>query len=177
MLITGFVLRIFERPAAALSDHNFDDIAEALYFLAISLMSAGYGNYSPVTMLGKVCILFATFISAFLLSLLVVSLEKNIDFTFRQEKAFALIEKRHAAAAVIQRGLQWYCSGKTPRTLKLLEEAIQEFKDTQLALGERKKSSDKDIVEIKNMLGHINSEVLRLYQSLIHNKEPRASIH
>jgi hypothetical protein len=56
-------------------------------------MTVGFGDYYPITFLGKVIIYLAAFIGVILNSLVTVAFFKSLEFTANENKVFILLER------------------------------------------------------------------------------------
>ncbi len=72
---------------------NFNDISNCLWCIFITMMTVGFGDYYPITFLGKVIIYLAAFIGVILNSLVTVAFFKSLEFTANENKVFILLER------------------------------------------------------------------------------------
>ena len=75
ILIASYIVRIFELPYhRTIGDPFFDSYFNSFYFVTITLMTIGYGDYSPGTIPGMVVTLVLALWGALLMSIVVVSI-------------------------------------------------------------------------------------------------------
>ena len=82
LLFFAYVVRIFEMPRFRLSkDDTFDWYFNSCWFTVVTLTTIGYGDFSPMTMPGKIVTIALAFWGALLLSLLVIIMSTifNLD--------------------------------------------------------------------------------------------------
>ena len=67
-----------------------------MWLTIITMTTVGYGDLFPRTHLGRLVAIISCFIGMALVSLLVATLNRIIEFTREEEKAFTIIKKRNA---------------------------------------------------------------------------------
>jgi len=72
---------------------NFNGISNCLWCIFITMMTVGFGDYYPITILGKVIIYLAAFIGVILNSLVTVAFFKSLEFSTNENKVYILLER------------------------------------------------------------------------------------
>ena len=101
----GYMLRIAERPydRVLFNDRNFDypnsmwnivitmtTGTKSILFL-LSVVSVGYGDYYPRTLLGRIVIFFVCIWGTTIVSLMVVTLTNTLEMTSLEGKVFVFL--------------------------------------------------------------------------------------
>ena len=97
----SYILRIFERifivPPIAVQQGiyypNFDKFSNCYWCIFITMMTVGFGDYYPITILGKVVIYFAAVIGVILNSIVTVAFFKSLELTTNENKVYILLER------------------------------------------------------------------------------------
>lgn len=75
--LTGYLVRIFELPLLNLDKYNTPSLEtyfNSFYLAFITISTVGYGDITPITYPGKIVMMVAALIGAFLISLIVLIL-------------------------------------------------------------------------------------------------------
>ena len=84
VLLSGYLVRIFELPLLnkdPYNDSNLDNYFNAFYLSFITISTVGYGDLHPITYPGKIIMMIASIIGAFMISLIVLILSQTFDMT------------------------------------------------------------------------------------------------
>ncbi|OMJ67652.1 hypothetical protein SteCoe_35129 [Stentor coeruleus] len=108
MVLLTTIFRILERPMDALTTYYFTDYFNALWFMFEDMSTLGYGEYLPVTDLGRVTTVVGYFTGTSLFSLMVLTMEEKLCLNKQQNKAFTKICKSNVAAEAIAEGIRLY---------------------------------------------------------------------
>lgn len=93
LLALAYVTRIFERPVMPISNQNFDSIPNCMWFVIVTMTTVGYGDYWPLSYLGRIVGMISCFWGVFTLSTMVVILNNLLEFTEGEQKSFDLLMK------------------------------------------------------------------------------------
>ena len=77
VLLSGYLVRIFELPLLnkdKFNNSDLDNYYNAFYLSFITISTVGYGDVVPITYPGKIIMMFASLIGAFMISLIVLIL-------------------------------------------------------------------------------------------------------
>lgn len=97
ILIFGFALRNVELGFMQYKDiSKFQDWSYAwngFWCVMITILTVGYGDFYPQTVLGRIIAVVACLWGTFLISLMVVSLTISVEFTPQEQKAYEELKK------------------------------------------------------------------------------------
>ena len=74
IFVFGFLLRLFERPIASLTEADLNDYGNAMWCIITTMTTVGYGDYFPVTVPGRICGCIACIWGVLVISLMCCSL-------------------------------------------------------------------------------------------------------
>lgn len=98
----AYSLRLFERvfniPPIETSKSTqiyppFDSIWNGIWCVFVTMMTVGYGDYFPITYLGRSVVFLAAFSGVILTSLITVAFFKSLEFTASENKVYILLER------------------------------------------------------------------------------------
>jgi len=103
VVIFGFMLRIFDRPFwVQKGSIEFDSFFVPMWTVFVTMLTIGYGDYYPITFLGKVIVYFGALWGVFICSLIIVSLQGLLDLSNDQFIVFTKILKSRTAMKFIE---------------------------------------------------------------------------
>lgn len=79
-LLVAILVRIFERPVEEITNLNWAEFWNSLYFSLITLTTVGYGHYYPTTTAARIVVMIAVLFIGFILSSIVASISSDIEF-------------------------------------------------------------------------------------------------
>jgi len=88
MFIFGFALRSAEIPYMAVSGQDWTYLWHSIWCIIITMTTVGYGDFYPLTYVGRGIGVWACFLGTFLISLMIVSLTISVQFTINQQSAY-----------------------------------------------------------------------------------------
>lgn len=103
MFVLGYMERIAERTAwKAIHDWSNVSFVHNFYLIIITMTTVGYGDFVPVTALGKLIIVIAALWGGFIISLLIISVGEIFSLSVPQKIAYdRLIRVRSAVKCII----------------------------------------------------------------------------
>ena len=96
IMIFGIGLRTAERPFMQVSGKDWDFVWNGMWCIIITMATVGYGDFYPITHLGRSIDVIACFWGTFLISLMVLSLSISSELTPQEHKAYDIIKKKEA---------------------------------------------------------------------------------
>ncbi|CAG9328556.1 unnamed protein product [Blepharisma stoltei] len=197
ILILGLMLRVFERPLESLSGQDYQDPLNPIWLVFITMSTIGFGDYYPISYHGRAIAVISYIIGAFILTMIIVSLERQTDLSPNQFKVFTNIHKTKAAATSVCSAFEYFyfrkMRGKSDfLTLKKKQELyrnVQWFKKTKEELIELNTQKENEVIELNQTMQKIDSKIKRLSwilesmteniysQSLIINSDASMSIN
>jgi len=84
----GYALRAAELPYMHVSNQDWTYIWNGMWCILITMTTVGYGDFYPMTYLGRVIGVTACFLGTFLISLAIVSLTISLEFEPLQARAY-----------------------------------------------------------------------------------------
>lgn len=96
IISTSYILRITEGSAFTneMADNDYRKFLNCIWNVIVTMTTVGYGDYYPITNLGRLVNIFVSIWGTFLTSLMVVALQSLLVFTDLQDKAFYYREKQ-----------------------------------------------------------------------------------
>lgn len=92
VFVFGFCLQSYEQPFQYSSGQNWDSVVSGLWCTIVTMSTVGYGDFYPVTHVGRFIAIFAMMWGQFLISLLLIAMVITADFSTQEEKAFNSIK-------------------------------------------------------------------------------------
>jgi len=80
VVVFGYQLKIFEGPMSDYSGMNFKNFNNCMWNVVITLSSAGYGEFYPVTFFGRIIGVIICFWGVFIVSMFVVIVSSILEF-------------------------------------------------------------------------------------------------
>jgi hypothetical protein len=103
VVIFGFMLRIFDRPFwVQKGSIEFDSFFVPMWTVFVTMLTIGYGDYYPITFLGKVIVYAGALWGVFICSLIIVCLQGLLDLSNDQFIVFTKILKSRTAMKFIE---------------------------------------------------------------------------
>ena len=113
ILTFAYFIRIFEKPYyRATNNPLFDSYFESVWFTVVTSTTIGYGDVSPGTSPGKLAVIILAFWSAFLTSLLIVTMDGIFQMSTNQKIAMKHIKLTRKAAVAITKGIKYFRAKK-----------------------------------------------------------------
>lgn len=103
VIVCGFILRIIDRPFwVQKGSIEFDSYFVPMWTVFVSMLTIGYGDYYPITLLGKFIIYVSSLWGVFICSLIIVCLQGLLDLSNDQFIVFTKILKSRTAMKFIE---------------------------------------------------------------------------
>ena len=174
LILLTTIFRILERPLDDLTTYYYSYYLNALWFLFENMSTLGYGEYLPVTDLGRVVTVFGFFCGTSLFSLMILTLNDKINLNIQQSKAFTKIFKTNVAAEAIAAGLIYFNTKKkhgkrsnyTKEKLKILRSKCKELKNKRVEVEELSKGNDEAIMDMKYSVSNIELKMRKADKAL-----------
>ncbi len=81
LIVCGYALRMFERPLIPVSGQDFDNLGNCIWCVLITMTTVGYGDFFPISNLGRIIGILACLWGVFIVSIFVVTLTNLLEFT------------------------------------------------------------------------------------------------
>jgi len=111
IFIFGYAIRNVELGFMQYKDKsNFQDWSFAwngFWCVIITILTVGYGDFYPQTVLGRIIAVVACLWGTFLISLMVVSLTISVEFTPQEQKAYEELKKGEMYSKLKKRALEF----------------------------------------------------------------------
>lgn len=102
--ILAVMVRLFERPFyddpvisnISEDDPNYQDYSlynNSWWAVVVTMTTIGYGDYFPVTHLGRIVIVIACFSGVFIVSLTVVTLTISSEFSYGEKSTYEILQR------------------------------------------------------------------------------------
>jgi len=103
VIVFGFMLRIFDRPFwVQKGSIEFDSFFVPMWCVFVTMLTIGYGDYYPITLIGKIIIYISALWGVFICSLIIVCLQGLLDLSNDQFIVFTKILKSRTAMKFIE---------------------------------------------------------------------------
>lgn len=103
VVIFGFMLRIFDRPFwVQKGSIEFDSFFVPMWTVFVTMLTIGYGDYYPITFIGKIIVYVGALWGVFICSLIIVCLQGLLDLSNDQFLVFTKILKSRTAMKFIE---------------------------------------------------------------------------
>ena len=170
MVLFSIVFRILERPLDSMTTYYYSDYMNAIWFLFENMSTLGYGEYLPVTDLGRVVTVLGYFVGTSLFSLLVLILDDKIGLNTQQSKAFTRIFKVNAAANAVVAAMVYFHikkkygkhSNGAKECFRRLRRKCKEMKNKRIEVEELSKGNDEAIVDMKISVSNIELKMRKM---------------
>mmetsp|Transcript_12912 Transcript_12912/g.13012 ORF Transcript_12912/g.13012 Transcript_12912/m.13012 type:complete len:244 (-) Transcript_12912:17-748(-) len=170
-LIFASAMRVFERPMRnPITD--FDYPGNAVWNVVVTIFTIGYGDFFPITNLGRITIALSAFLGSIILSFLFVTLTKVFTLTTNEEKTLKGILVSDSAAATIRRALTY-----TKTTFNNPEERLnawdsvqsqtRSFNKVREEFGCERDDNEAKICELSNRVSRVETDLTQIKDSLI----------
>lgn len=102
VFISSYIVRISERSTWK-NYSGWDSVSpiQHIYMVIITMTTVGYGDYVPLTIIGKVVIVATALWGGFVIGLLIVSVNDIFNLSVTEKVAFDKLAKVRTAAKVI----------------------------------------------------------------------------
>ena len=174
MIILGCMVRIFERPLIDLTDKEWDDPLNGIWFMFATMSTVGYGDYIPISYLGRTVAVFGYIAGGFIFALIMVSVQKEISLSENQTKAFTTVLLTDRAARTIQIAMKYNLRriklgenhASTRRGFMKLTNSIKMFKMKKEELDGLRTQNDHEVVQLKRSVKGIRDELSMVYKKI-----------
>ena len=93
LIVCSYDLRMFERPLIPVSGQNFDNLGNCMWCIIITMTTVGYGDYYPISNLGRFIGILACLWGVFIVSIFVVTLTNLLEFTKQEQRSYEILQK------------------------------------------------------------------------------------
>ena len=174
LLLLATMFRILERPLDDLTTYYYTDYMNALWFLFENMSTLGYGEFLPVTDLGRVVSVLGYFVGTSLFSLLVITLDDKLNLSIQQSKAFTRIFKTYAAADVVTAGMAYFYTkskfGKhslaAKENFKKLKRKCKNLKNKKVEIEELSKGNVEAVIDMKISVSYLDLKMKKIDKAL-----------
>lgn len=174
MIILGCIVRIFERPLIDLTNKEWDDPLNGIWFMFATMSTVGYGDYIPISYLGRTIAVFGYIVGGFIFALIMVSVQKEISLSENQTKAFTTVLLTDRAARTIQVAMKYNYKKNvlgeehpsTKKKFRKLKNKIRLFKQKKEELDGLHTHNDHEFLQLKRSVKTIREELSEVYQKI-----------
>ena len=89
--LPGFLIHIFEKPLIPYSGQDFNSISNCFWLIVITQTTVGYGDFFPVSNMGRIIGVVTSFWGVFIVSMFVVTLTNTLAFNEGEEKSYLIL--------------------------------------------------------------------------------------
>jgi hypothetical protein len=103
VIIFGFILRIVDRPFLVQKGKiEFETLLNPMWCILITMLTVGYGDFYPLTTMGKICCFFMSLYGLFISSLIIVCLHGLLELSNDQFNVFVKVIHSRTAMKFIE---------------------------------------------------------------------------
>lgn len=114
VMFFAYCYRVAERPLEGTNDTQLKDYVTCIWLTFITMTTVGYGDYAPVTKLGRFIGLMASMYGVMVFSLMVITVSGHLEMSISENKSLNIITRlkfqnkmRICAAHVITSGIRF----------------------------------------------------------------------
>lgn len=96
ILIFSYAIRIFERGLDEVSENNFSNIYNCVWFIIITMTTVGFGDLTPLSTTGRFIGILSCFLGIFLMSMLVVTITFILNLAPHENNVWLILERLDA---------------------------------------------------------------------------------
>lgn len=161
VVIFGGILRIVERPFwIAKGRIEFENYLIPPYEVFIAMLTIGFGDFAPLTLLGKITLCISTILGIFITSFLIVSLNHLLDLSNEQFLVFTKIIKSRIAVKFIENAFDFH-KKKTLMNCTWVEKKMCYSQMLQAYFDFRNMRNESKSIYRSNGLLHYNMKLLK----------------
>ena len=162
IISTAYLLRIAEGPAytESMGLNDFRNYLNCVWNVIVTMTTVGYGDYYPITNIGRIVNIFVSIWGTFLTSLMVVALQNLLVFTDNEDKAFTYAKKQEQKENFERQSVQLFKAAFIYNSSKRRYKKASE-------LNYSKETLEKLRLEIDKALNH-RAKIWREYKNQFH---------
>jgi len=93
MLVGAYLLRVFERPMVPYTNMDYGVYANAMWNVLVTMTTVGYGDYYPVTLLGRISGIAVCFWGVLCVSMIIITVTTLLNLDSSEEKALLILDR------------------------------------------------------------------------------------
>lgn len=93
MLVGAYLLRVFERPMFPYTTMDYSQYGNAMWNVLVTMTTVGYGDYYPVTLLGRISGIAVCFWGVLCVSMIIVTVTTLLNLDSSEEKALLILDR------------------------------------------------------------------------------------
>ena len=171
LFILSLTFRIFERPADELSHFFYGNPMTAIWFMLENMTTLGYGDLYPITYPGRIITVLGYCVGAVIFSLMIISLQRNVQLNTNQAKVHKSIIKIPYSALLIKYCIKHYATKKkfgpnhnlSTITYLNLKSKIKEYR---ILKATNEEPVSRDILTLKRTVSEVKDQVKEIDQAL-----------
>lgn len=171
IIAIGMMTRIYERPLIKLSNQDWENPIIAIWFSYSSMMLGVYGDYYPLSTLGRTINVISYLIGTLFFVLIFVNMENQTYLTRKQRKAFNDIELMPHAADLIKASIRYCISLKIggiakKKALAMMNKKLIKFRFKRKYLLDMPRHRDLDMVVLMRRFRKQKKNMDRIYRKM-----------
>jgi hypothetical protein len=163
LFVLAYALRIFERPA----NDIFDNYLDAIWLIAVTMTTVGYGDISPNTIGGRIICMLSCLGGVFLMGMIIASVTAILDLEPHEKLMLSIlnksenIEKRKKLASdvisqyigIIKTKVKGNNYNKIMNTYNIINPLKKTIKQFNKEIGTEITTNTEEFLTINNRLG------------------------
>lgn len=169
VLIFGFMLRIFERPYwVQMGRIEFNSFQVPMWCTFITMLTIGYGDFSPLTKLGKIICVLSGLWGVFISSMIIVCLHGLLDLSNDQFNVFTKVVKSRVAVNFIETAYLFHKSKYFLDKKNINESKVKYRNMIELYVEFKNMRNESKSIYRSNGLLHYNMKLLKEMNKINH---------
>lgn len=171
IIAAGMMTRVYERPLIKLSKQDWENPIIAIWFSYSSMMLGVYGDFYPLSFLGRTTNVVSYLIGTLFFVLIFVNMENQTYLSRKQRKAFNDIELIPSAANLIKASIRYYISSNIgglskKKALDELNKRLLKFRYKRKYLLDMPRQRDLDMIVLMRRFRKQKKNMDRIYRKI-----------
>ena len=169
LFILAMTFRIFERPVDGISHLFYGNPMTAIWFMLENMATLGFGDLYPVTYPGRIVTVSGYCVGAVIFSLMIISLQRNVQLNSNQAKVHKNIIKIPYSALLIKCGIKYYATKKKLGSNHDLSQVSyldlkRKIKEYRILKASNEEPVNRDVLVLKRNMTKVKEKIKEIDQ-------------